>query len=332
MAILIRPPYDPELATVLRRLLILYTLTFDDVSVLQTKQDAIWNAESVLAGQPFSHEEISIPGPNGNPVCLSIFRPVGNHNIRGESTYLRPCIFWIHGGGMLLTNRFIGVDIPLAWARTCQAIVISIEYRVAPTHPAPAAVEDCYTAISWACKIDNAEEIGIDREKVLVAGASAGGGLAAGVGFMARDRILMGGPSICGLVLTSPMLDDRVSEEIGKQFRSSDDVVWSTESNEFAWKAALGDLYDDDTVSPYIVPARAKNLANMPPTYIDVGSVDVLRDGCVQFAEKLWKAGGQADLHVWAGGFHLFDILASNAALSQKSIAMRASWVQRVLG
>lgn len=107
---------------------------------------------------------------------LSIFRPRLERHTCGEAIrWPRPCIVWFHGGGMLLANRFIGVQVPLAWAKTCGAIVVSVDYRVAPAHPAPAAIEDCYAAVSWTYAAASASHSGIDTTKILVAGFSAGG-------------------------------------------------------------------------------------------------------------------------------------------------------------
>ncbi|KAI6080093.1 alpha/beta hydrolase domain protein [Hypoxylon rubiginosum] len=292
----IQPPYDPELASVLHQLPIPSSFTLDDIPIVQKQQDAL-----------------SIAGPDGNPILLSIFRPVSCYSETETACSSLPYpslpyIVWIHGGGMLLTNRFVGVKTPLAWAKLCGAVVVSVEYRVTPAYPAPAAVEDCYTAVAWVCDRNNAERIGVDVAKVLVAGVSAGGGLAAGVSLMARDRALVGGPRICGLVLMCPMLNDRVDDISKALFGGSSTGIWSAETNEMAWKAILGDCYSDDSASPYEVPGRATNLSGLPPTYIDV-----------------------ADLHVWAGGFHGFNVLVPNAALSKKSMAPLIAWVQGML-
>ncbi|KAI6080901.1 alpha/beta hydrolase domain protein [Hypoxylon rubiginosum] len=331
MTTAIRPPYDQELASVLHQLPIPSSFTLDDISTVQKQQDAVWTLEAALEGEPFQHEELSIASPDGNTILLSIFRPVSCLAETGPARSSLPCIVWIHGGGMLLTNRFVGVKTPLAWAKLCGAVVVSVEYRVAPAHPAPAAVEDCYTAVAWVCDRNNAERIGVDVTRVLVTGVSAGGGLAAGVSLMARDRALVGGPRICGLVLMCPMLNDRVDDTSKALFGGSSAAIWSAETNEMAWKAILGDRYGDDSVSPYEVPGRATDLSGLPPTYIDVASVELFRNQCIQYAARLWDAGCQVDLHVWAGGFHGFNVLVPNAALSKKSMAPLMAWVQGML-
>ncbi|KAI3326625.1 alpha/beta hydrolase domain protein [Xylariaceae sp. AK1471] len=336
MGTVVRPPYDPELSTVLKGLAksVPPILTLANLPKFQTEQDALWTAEAALVGNHFTHEEIVIPGPDDNSILLSIFRPPLERRASGEAIRQdRPCIVWFHGGGMLLANRFIGVQVPLAWAKTCGAIVVSVEYRVAPAHPAPAAVEDCYAAMSWAYAAANASRLAIDRTKILVAGFSAGGGLAAGVSLMARDRAPVGGgPRICGLVLISPMLDDRIDEELGKQFSGENSPIWSTESNELAWRAVLGHRYGDDSVSSCVVPARATDVSGLPRIYLDTGSVDLFREQSLRFASRIWRAGGDLALHIWPGAFHGFDTFAPAAALSVKSITTRTDWVREALG
>ncbi|KAI1382493.1 Alpha/Beta hydrolase protein, partial [Hypoxylon trugodes] len=127
-----------------------------------------------LAGEPFTHEELCHPGPDGAPLALSIFRPPQEEDDAASEVIAgRPCIVWTHGGGMLLRNRFIGLKVPLAWAKACGAVVVSVEYRVAPEHLAPAAVEDCYAALCWIYDADNAEKLGVDQKKLLLSGVSA---------------------------------------------------------------------------------------------------------------------------------------------------------------
>ncbi|KAI1382536.1 alpha/beta hydrolase domain protein [Hypoxylon trugodes] len=328
MTTAMKPPYDSELGVMLEKISIPPILTLDILPAVRAEQDAMWTADAALADEPFTHEEHGIPGR----LVLSVFQPQRRNVPWERPVHGRPCILWIHGGGMLLRNRFMSVKVPLAWAKTCGATVVSVEYRVAPEHPAPAAVEDCYAALCWLRDAGDARKLGIDQERVLVAGISAGGGLAAGVALMARDRALAGGPKICGLVLMCPMLDDRVDAAVAKLFGGPESPIWSTESNEVAWKAVLGEAYGSDAVSPYVAPARADDLSGLPPTYIDVASVELFREDCVRYANRLWRAGNRATLHVWEGGFHGFDVLAPTAALSKLSSSTRAAWVRRVLG
>lgn len=334
MTVVSRPPYDPELSKALKELekFVPSIITPTNLPKFQTEQDALWTAAAALVGNNFEHEEITIPGPDDNSILLSIFRPPLSCPFGEAVPRPRPCIVFFHGGGMLLTNRFLGVQVPLAWAKTCGAIVVTVEYRVAPKHPAPAAVEDCYAAVSWTFADENASRFGIDTTKILLAGLSAGAGLAVGVSLMIRDRALFEDRQrICGLVLISPMLDDRIDEDLRKQFSGVHTPIWSTESNEFAWRAILGHRYGDDSVSSYVVPGRATDVSGLPRTYLDVGSVDLFREQSLRFASRVWRTGGDLALHIWPGGFHAFDTFAPTAALSEMAIATRADWVREAL-
>jgi acetyl esterase/lipase len=166
------------------------------------------------------------------------------------------------------------------------------------------------------------DELGIDG-RVVLAGTSAGGGLAAGTALLHRDR---GGADLAGLLLMCPMLDDR---RVDAPVRPYD--TWSSVSNLTGWTALLGAARGGPDVSPYAAPARATDLSGLPPTFIDVGTADIFLDEDVTFAQRIWAAGGRADLHVWAGGFHAFDHLVPEAQLSGEARAARVGWLQRIL-
>ncbi|KAL4977906.1 Alpha/beta hydrolase fold-3 [Aspergillus desertorum] len=159
----------------------------------------------------------------------------------------------------------------------------------------------------------------------MVAGQSAGGGLAAGVALLARDRE---GPRICAQLLMCPMLDDQSDSVSCRQYEQTG--LWSRASNVMVWSCILGEGHSSDP-SMYLAPARAANLVNLPPAYIDVGSAEIYRDEDVAYASKLWEHGVQAELHVWPGGFHAFDAMAPAAELSQKAIKCRTEWVGKML-
>lgn len=252
----------------------------------------------------------------GGSIPLTVLRPEG---LRPTNA---PCVYWIHGGGMIMGNRYSQIDIPLEWLDRFGTVVVSVDYRLAPEARGTAAVDDCYTALLWIA--EHASELGIDPTRIIVAGASAGGGLAAGITLMARDR---GTVPIAAQMLIGPMLDHRHSTTSSRQFTG--EGVWTREMNEFAWHCLLGDL--DGEVSPYVSPALATDLSALPPTYIDAGSEEVFRDEDVDYATRIWAAGGQADLHLWAGGFHGFDALFPAAALSAAARATRTGWLARLL-
>jgi acetyl esterase/lipase len=181
-----------------------------------------------------------------------------------------------------------------------------------------------YRGLVWAT--GHADEPGIDPARLVVAGASAGGGLAAGVTLMARDR---GGPAIAAQVLSCPMLDHRNTTGSSRQY-SGGPGVWTREMNEFGWRSLLGDLAGQD-VPAYASPALAEDLGGLPATYIDAATAEVFRDEDVEYASRIWAAGGQAELHVWAGGFHGFDALFPQARLSTAARNTRSDWLARIL-
>ncbi|GHH45118.1 alpha/beta hydrolase [Lentzea cavernae] len=247
-------------------------------------------------------------------ITLTVFRPSG---LTGPA----PCVYWIHGGGMVMGDRFSQIDIPLQWLEELGVVVVTVEHRLAPESAGSTLVEDCYDGLLWT--VENARELGVDR--IVVAGISAGGGLAAGVALMARDR---GGPEIAAQVLICPMLDHRNDSTSSRQ-HSGEPGVWTREMNEFGWRSVLGDA---EEVSPYVSPALAGDLSGLPPTYVDTGTAEVFRDEDVAYASRIWAAGGNAELHTWAGGFHGFDAIFPGARLSTAARRTRTEWLARTLG
>lgn len=234
-----------------------------------------------------------------------------------------PVILYVHGGGMMMGNRWSGADVIFDWVQHYNAVVATVEYRLAPEHPYPAPQEDCYAALVWLEA--NSRRLGINVEAGILAGISAGGGLAAAVALMARDR---GGPQMSGQLLLAPMLDDRNDTVSAQQFPRG---MWSRQENELGWRALLGPLHGTGDIPYYAAPARCEDLTGLPPACIDVGSAEVFRDEAVAYASKLWAAGCQAELHVWSGGFHGFQTFDHTALARASSDAVR-SWMDRRLG
>lgn len=273
--------------------------------------------EELTCGGVFDVAERAVPGPPGAPeVPLLICRRTG-------ATEPRPIVYNIHGGGMVAGSHRVGM--PLDWAEELGLVVVSVDYRLAPEHPHPAPVEDCYAGLLWTA--GHAKEIGGDPDRVILAGGSAGGGLTAAVALLARDR---NGPRAIGQVLMCPMLDDRNDTPSAHQMAGLG--VWDRTSNETGWSALLGDARGTADVSPYAAPARAADLSGLPPAFIDVGSAETFRDEDVAYANRIWQAGGIAELHVWPGGFHGFDGMVPQAALSQDAREARLRWLRRLLG
>ncbi len=235
-----------------------------------------------------------------------------------------PCIFYVHGGGLVLgsVDEDNARAAELAVATGC--IVTSVDYRLAPEFPFPAALDDCYQALCWV--VEN-HELGIDADRVALYGPSAGGALAAALALVVRDHA---GPHIALLMLMSPMLDDRMTEP--STFTNTGFGAWSREGNLQAWAAYLGTAYGTDLVSPYAAPARAEGLTNLPPTYLDVGDLDLFRDEVVSFAGRLMRSQVPVELHVYPGGIHGGESLAPDAELSERIRSYRLSALRRALG
>ncbi|HET6856364.1 MAG TPA: alpha/beta hydrolase [Streptomyces sp.] len=315
------PPFDPELAAALELVAAQLSPGFPPEAIPAMRENIPMERpsdEDLGRDGFFDVEERSVPGPEGAPdISLLICRPAG---VRGPL----PGLYYTHGGGMILGDNRLAVAEALDWAQELGMVVVSVEYRLAPEHPHPAPVEDCYAGLRWTA--ENAKELGIDPERLLVAGASAGGGLTAGLALLARDR---GGPSLIGQVLLCPMLDDR--NESYSSYQMAGLGVWDRTANETGWGALLGADRGGANVSPYAAPARATDLSGLPPAYIDVGSAETFRDEAVDYASRIWREGGRAELHVWPGGCHGFESFAPQAALSQNAKAARHSWVRRIV-
>ncbi|TMR10631.1 alpha/beta hydrolase [Nonomuraea turkmeniaca] len=315
MSSLARPALDPELNALLTDVPLVPRITPQLLTQLRGMPST--PVESLLEGRAVDRREITVPAPDGAGIPMTVLAPAG----AGPAA---PCVYWMHGGGMIMGDRFSQLDIPLEWLDLLGAVVVTVDYRLAPEAGGATPVEDCYRGLLWIA--EHAGDLGIDPSRVVVAGASAGGGLAAGVTLMARDR---GTPPIAAQVLICPMLDHRNTTTSSRQY-AGEPGVWTRESNEFAWNAVLGDLYGDQ-VPAYVSPATAEDLSGLPTTYIDAGSAEVFRDEDVEYATRIWGAGGQAELHVWAGGFHGFDALFPRAALSAAARETRTGWLARTL-
>lgn len=265
-----------------------------------------------------STEDHRVPGPAGAPdVVVRVYRPAD----RGGTL---PGLYWIHGGGMFMGNIDQDDATCRAFAEQLGCVVVSVEYRLAPENPHPAPVEDCYAGLKWMA--EQAIELGVDRTRIALAGASAGGGLAAATALVARDR---GGPALVCQVLIYPMLDDRNTTPSSREF--SGIPGWSREANLSGWSALLGDKAGTADVSPYAAPARATDLSNLPPTLIQVGELEVFRDESIDYAARLLQAGVSTELHVYPGAYHGWELFAPNAAVSQRTIGERMAALEHFL-
>lgn len=310
-----RPPIDPELAPFLAAVPEM-TRTLTPEGIPASRQGG-WgpSIEETLAGSGITMTTHRVRSHDGEEIDVHVFAK-DSHRDRSV-----PGIYHIHGGGMVGGNSTMGLDQQLRWVTEHDAVLASVEYRLAPEHPDPTPVEDAYAGLVWFS--ENAGVLGFDPARVLILGGSAGGGLTAGTTLLARDRR---GPSIAWQLLICPMLDDR-DQTISSQ-QIVDGVPWDRPSNRVGWTALLGDRKGTDDVSIYAAPARATDLAGLPPTFIDVGSAEVFRDEAVAYASGIWAAGGDCELHVWAGGFHGFG-LVQTAQVAVDSLTAVDNWVRR---
>lgn len=317
------PPFDPELAVALDEIRARLTgrITLEGIPAMRAaRADGVPADEQLTRNGALTLEERTVPGPEGAPgVPLLILRPAA---VAAPLS----AVYYIHGGGMIMGSpRMVGQDALLDWVTELGLAVISVDYRLAPENPHPAPVEDCYAGLVWLR--EHAGELGVDPDRIVVGGASAGGGLAAAVALLARDRQ---GPPLIGQMLIYPMLDDRNDTASGYQMDGLG--VWDRAANEVGWTALLGDRRGAPDVSPYAAPARATDLSGLPPAFISVGSAETFRDEDVAYAMRLWAAGGRAELHVWPGAFHGSDGMAPDATLSRDSASARRAWLRRLLG
>jgi acetyl esterase/lipase len=207
-----------------------------------------------------------------------------------------PCVYSIHGGGYILGTYDMDDARFDRYCTMFQCVGVSVEYRLAPETPYPGPLEDCYTGLQWT--VDHSDEVGIDRDRIGIAGISAGGGLAAALALLTRDR---GEIPLAFQLLECPMLDDR---QTTSSSRLDGLPIWSRESNEFGWRSYLGELYGQDDVPSYAAAARATDLSGLPPALVIVGGADGFRDENIEYATRLNQASVPAELHVLPGAPH----------------------------
>ncbi|MGW5509653.1 alpha/beta hydrolase [Streptomyces albogriseolus] len=317
MSLLPRPAFDPALHALLAGMPLVERM--DEEILAQVRALPSPSADSLLAGRRVVRREVDVPAEDGTVVRLSVLSPADR-----DPAVPAPCVYWMHGGGMVLGDRFGQIDIPLEWLERFGAVVVTVEYRLAPEATGTSPMEDCHRGLAWVAA--HGEELGVDPGRVVVAGISAGGGLAAGLCLLARD---LGTPAIAAQLLICPMLDHRNVTASSRQY-SGEPGVWTRETNEFAWRTLLGGPAGGE-VPPYVSPALAVDLSGLPTAYVDTGSAEVFRDEDVAYASGVWAAGGQAELHVWAGGYHGFDAQFPQAELSVTARRTRTDWLGRVL-
>jgi acetyl esterase/lipase len=248
-------------------------------------------------------------------VVVRVHRPKG---VEGAL----PCLYSIHGGGYVFGSYDMD---DLKFDLLCPELGIvgvSVEYRLAPETAYPGPLDDCYAGLKWA--YENAAELGIDPDHIGIAGVSAGGGLAAALALLARDR---GEIPVRFQLLECPMIDDR---QVTSSSTRDGMIIWSRESNTYGWRAYLGDLYGRDDIPPYAAASRATDLVGLPPAFVIVGGADGFRDEDIEYALRLGQAGVQTELHVLAGAPHGVQMFAGTD-IANRWTALVRDYLGRVL-
>ncbi|MBL7550644.1 alpha/beta hydrolase [Frankia sp. AgB1.9] len=311
-------PYqlDPELAAVVSSV---PTVDLSDLPAtrLQMKQMFADLAGEVDTSGVAVHEKF-VPGPVGAPdVRLLVYLP--------ERRALPSLLFDVHGGAFVVGDADIGHSANIELARDLGVAVVSVDYRLAPEAPFPAGLEDCYAALTWCVK--NSDDLGIDPTRVVIHGASAGGGLCAALALLARGR---GGPAIAFQFLAIPELDDRLDTPSMRRFIDTPHLNRS--NTELSWDYYLGPgVRGTEGVSIHAAPARATDLTGLPPAYISAMEFDPLRDEAIAYAQALLAADVPVELHLFPGTFH-GSAAIRHAAVSRREAAEARDVLARALG
>lgn len=291
---------DPELSSVLEQL-----KTFDDnyslenLPHLRAKMQDMYAqlAANLPAAPEIERQEIMVPGPKNAPDVRVLVYAHRNADLA------RPAYFYIHGGGFIMGSPDIAEQSHKELAVELGCVVVAAAYRLAPETAFPGNVEDCYAALKWLHA--HAGELGVNANRIAIGGESAGGGLAAALALLARDR---GEVPIIHQQLVYPMLDDRSCTSTHPY---TGEFGWTRERNQLGWSALLGRVPGSHDVSPYAAAARAKTLEGLPPAFIGVGTLDLFLEENVAYALRLTEAGVPVELHVYPGAFHGSDLMSA---------------------
>ena len=304
---------DPELRAQLERTTELgfEAHTLDDLIAQRAQTTAMWAGLLGETESPLRGEDLAIPRPRSDePLRVRLYRPP-------ELSEPAAVLVWVHGGGMIGGSLDADDRHCVRYALEVGCVVVSVDYRLAPEHPFPAAIDDVCATVDWL--VADAARLRVDPGRIAVGGSSAGGGLAAGAAIALRDA---GGPPLRFQLLVRPMLDNRAVTHSSREFSGT--PGWNRELNAIGWAAYLGAAQGTD-LPPTASPGRATaaDLRGLPPAMIQVGELEVFRDEAIAYAAGLLAAGVPAELHVYPGAYHGWDTIAPDAAISRRSIAER---------
>ena len=306
---------DPQILEMLD----LPSLDLTDEALPEIRANPLFTGE-LVPPPPFPVSEAFAAVEGGQDVRLVIMNPPSQAKDRGAVLHL-------HGGGMVVgtPDRAVADKPHLALEHDC--VVVSVDYRLAPETPFPGPQEDNYAALLWLA--DNAAALGVDPARIVVMGESAGGGLAAALALMARDR---GGPSLAGQVLIYPMLDWRTGgPDDPYRNRHTGEFVWTRDKNRFGWEALRGAYQPEDSRKGWFSPALAEDLAGLPPAYIATGALDLFLDEDLDYARRLIDGGVRTELHVYPGAIHAFEMVPDTTLAGQAAMDLKRG-LGRLLG
>jgi acetyl esterase/lipase len=294
---------DPELLAFLETV---PTIAFSDALLGRIRAVPLSWPGGDTRCNPVQTAAITITGTRGEPdVTVRLSRPQ-------QCPGPLPCILHLHGGGFVSGSAAASDAKCRQLAFELNCLVVSVDYRLAPETRFPGAIEDCFAALTWLHA--EAEGLQVDPARVGVMGESAGGGLAAALALLTRDR---GGPALAFQHLIYPMLDDRTCTRVDRNPLAGR-FIWTLHNNQYGWSSLLGEAPGGAGVSPYAAPARAPDLSGLPPAFISTGDLDLFLEEDVAYAQRLSRSGVPVELHVYPGCFHGFD-LAPAAEIAARS-------------
>ncbi len=278
---------DPELLPLLETIV---DFNLSDEMMLKIRENP-WPIPSLKdpESRGVAREEVLISHEGAPDVRCLLYKPLEETDDR------QPGYLHMHGGGYLFGQPEGSDAMNLKICSELGAVVVSVDYRLAPEDKVPGPLNDCYAALAWLH--NNAEELNVDADRIGIGGESAGGGMAAALGLMARDENEY---AVCHQHLTYPMLDDRTGSDEHPGDPLVGEFVWRREYNQYAWDAYLGDA---PRRSPY-VPARTESLEGLPPTWMHTVTLDLFRDENIDYAKRLMAAGVPTELSVYSGACH----------------------------
>ena len=286
---------DPELAAILD-LIPATTLTAENLKQIRAMGSGA--AADLPQFAALSTSEQFVPGMEGAPnVRVLVCKPPTVQEAL-------PVLIWLHGGGYVMGSAEGETLMVKTIVSAIGCVTVSVDYRLAPETSYPGSVEDCYAVLKWVST--HANELGIDPNRIAVGGSSAGGGLAAALALLARDR---GEFHLMFQLLIAPMIDDR-TVTLAEAHPYTGEFIWTRDANRFGWTSLLGQEPGGADVSPYAAAARAETLAGLPATFINVGAIDLFLEEDMEYARRLMRAGVPTELHVYPGAYHGFRMVA----------------------